>query len=212
MKGGLILPGLRPQTYTGREASVKINFQGDSIGALMRESRGDNYYNVIIDEDSFFILRPDTLKKYYTLASDLSPGRHTVELFKRTEWDRGTGEFYGFRIGGKAKVEPKAPEKKRKIEFYGNSITAAYAVEDFSGEDSPDSTFTNNYMSYSALLARHYHANYSLHLQKWHWYKHQLVPGHHARDIRSSEPGGCLEHLGFLALPARYRGHQPDAK
>ena len=38
----------------------------------------------------------------------------------------------------------------------GNSITAAYAVEDFSGEDSPDSTYTNNYLSYSALIARHY--------------------------------------------------------
>ncbi len=85
---------------------------------------------------------------------------HTVELFKRTEWDRGNGEFYGFRIGGKAKVLPKSPAKKRKIEFYGNSITAGYAVEDFSGDDSPDSTYTNNYLSYSAILARHYDAEY----------------------------------------------------
>jgi len=141
--------------------SIKINFQGASVEALIRESRGDNYYNVIIDEDSLFILRPDTLKQYHMLASNLSSGLHSVELFKRTEWDRGTGEFYGFRIGGKAKVDPKSLAKKRKIEFYGNSITAAYAVEDFSGEDSPDSTFTNNYLSYSAIIARHYRAEYS---------------------------------------------------
>ncbi|MDX2432724.1 MAG: SGNH/GDSL hydrolase family protein [Bacteroides sp.] len=141
-------------------SSIKINFQGDSIAALMRESRGDNYYNVIIDEDEFFILRPDTVKQYYTLASGLAPGKHSVELFKRTEWDRGRGEFYGFRIGGKAKVELKSPAKKRKIEFYGNSITAGYAVEDFSGADSPDSIFTNNYLSYSTILARHYDAEY----------------------------------------------------
>jgi len=140
--------------------SIKINFQGESIEALIRESRGDNYYNVIIDDAPVFILRPDTLKQYYMLASGLSPGLHSVELFKRTEWDRGTGEFYGFRIGGKAKAKPKSPAKKRKIEFYGNSITAGYAVEDFSGEDSPDSTFTNNYLSYSAILARHYNAEY----------------------------------------------------
>ncbi len=56
-------------------SSIKINFQGDSIGALFRESRGDNYYNVFIDEDSFFILRPDTIKMYYPLASDLSRGK-----------------------------------------------------------------------------------------------------------------------------------------
>lgn len=141
-------------------SSIKINFQGDSIAALMRESRGDNYYNVIIDEDEFFILRPDTIKQYYTLASGLAPGKHTVELFKRTEWDRGRGEFYGFRIGGKARVEQRLPAKKRKIEFYGNSITAGYAVEDFSGADSPDSIFTNNYLSYAAILARHYDAQY----------------------------------------------------
>ena len=141
-------------------SSIRINFQGHSISALMCESRGDNYYNVIIDQDSFFILRPDTLKKYYPLASNLSAGSHTIELFKRTEWDRGKGEFYGFRIGGRAKVLAKSPAKKRKMEFYGNSITAGYAVEDFSGDDSPDSTYTNNYLSYSAILARHYDAEY----------------------------------------------------
>ena len=141
--------------------SIKIKFHGESIEALIRESRGDNYYNVIIDEDPVSILRPDTLKQYHMLASNLSSGQHTAELFKRTEWDRGTGEFYGFRIGGKAKVKPKSPAKNRKIEFYGNSITAAYAVEDFSGEDSPDSTFTNNYLSYSAIIARHYNSEYS---------------------------------------------------
>ena len=140
--------------------SIKINFRGTSIEALMRESRGDNYYNVIIDNGSPSILKPDTVKEFHLLASNLSPGRHTVELFKRTEWDRGTGEFYGFRIRGKAKAAQKPSVKKRKIEFYGNSITAGYAVEDFSGEDSPDSTFTNNYRSYAALLARHYNAEY----------------------------------------------------
>ena len=140
--------------------SIKINFQGESIEVLMRESRGDNYYNVSIDQDTLFILRPDTLKQYHLLASNLSSGSHTLELFKRTEWDRGTGEFYGFRIRGKASLEPKSPGKKRSIEFYGNSITAGYAVEDFSGKDSPDSTYTNNYLSYSAILARHYKASY----------------------------------------------------
>lgn len=140
--------------------SIKIRFRGDSIGAVFSESRGDNYYNVILDEKLQFILKPDTLKQYYTLASNLSGEDHSLELFKRTEWDRGKGEFYGFQIGGKARVLPRPKEKERKMAFYGNSITAGYAVEDFSGEDSPDSTYTNNYLSYSAILARHYQAEY----------------------------------------------------
>ena len=39
-------------------SSVKINFEGTSIQALLKDESGDNYYNVIIDNDSIFILRP----------------------------------------------------------------------------------------------------------------------------------------------------------
>ena len=42
--------------------SIKFNFEGESISALFEDEKGDNYYNVIIDNDSFFILRPGTLK------------------------------------------------------------------------------------------------------------------------------------------------------
>ena len=71
--------------------------------------------------------------------------KHTIEIFKRTEWDRGKTSFYGFQIKGNPKLLHKSEPPKRKMEFYGNSITAGYAVEDTSGKDSPDSTFTNNY-------------------------------------------------------------------
>jgi lysophospholipase L1-like esterase len=140
--------------------SIKLNFEGQSISALMEDNKGDNYYNVIIDSDSLFIFRPDTTKHYYQLASKLSKGRHTIEIFKRTEWDRGTTSFYGFKIEGNAKLLPKPLSHKRKIEFFGNSITAGYAVEDISGRDSPDSTYTNNYASYAAITARHFNAKY----------------------------------------------------
>lgn len=141
-------------------SSIKLNFEGESIQALLQDETGENYYNVIIDKDSISLLRPDTIMQYYTLASNLPKGKHTVEIFKRTEWDRGKSLFSGFKIHNKAKVLPKSPPKKRKIEFYGNSITAGYAVEDLSGNDSPDSTYTNNYLSYAALTARHYDAEY----------------------------------------------------
>ena len=140
--------------------SITLNFEGESVAALMKDDKGDNYYNVIIDNNSLFILRPDTLKHYYTLASKLAKGKHTVEIFKRAEWTRGTTSFYGFQISGKAKVLPKPLPYKRKMEFYGNSITAGYAVEDTSGKDSPDSTYTNNYVSYATITARHYKADY----------------------------------------------------
>jgi len=140
--------------------SVKLNFEGESIAVLMEDELGDNYYNVILDSDSIFVIRPDTIKRYHQLASNLSKGKHTIEIFKRAEWDRGASSFYGFKIAGDAKLLPKSPPAKRKIEFYGNSITAGYAVEDLTGKDSPDSTYTNNYASYAAITSRHFNADY----------------------------------------------------
>tara|TARA_B100000809_G_scaffold264459_1_gene320352 strand:- start:7025 stop:8083 length:1059 start_codon:yes stop_codon:yes gene_type:complete len=140
--------------------SIKLNFEGESISALIEDEKGDNYYNIIIDNGNPFILRPDTIKRYHKLASKLTREKHTVEIFKRTEWDQGKSSFYGFKLEGNAKVLKKSASKKRKIEFYGNSITAGYAVEDLSGKDSPDSTYTNNYLSYAAITARHFEAKY----------------------------------------------------
>jgi len=140
--------------------SIKLNFEGESIAALIEDEKGDNYYNVIIDNDSLFIIRPDTTKRYYQLASALPKGKHTIEIFKRTEWDRGKTTFFGFKIAGNPKVLAKPLPYKRKMEFYGNSITAGYAVEDTSGRDSPDSTYTNNYLSYAAITARKFSAAY----------------------------------------------------
>lgn len=51
--------------------SVKINFKGTSISALLQDEKGDNYYNVIVDNKPPFILRLNNQKKYYTLASNL---------------------------------------------------------------------------------------------------------------------------------------------
>lgn len=140
--------------------SIKINFEGESINAVLADERGDNYYNVILDDDSVFILRPTSTKSSYRLASNLSKGAHKIEIFKRTGWSRGKTQFYGFEISGNSKILDKSAPKKRKIEFYGNSITVGYAVEDLSGNDSPDSTYTNNYISYAPITARHFDAEY----------------------------------------------------
>ncbi|MEJ6575991.1 MAG: SGNH/GDSL hydrolase family protein [Emcibacteraceae bacterium] len=141
-------------------SSIRINFEGASIAALLQDESGDNYYNVILDNDSLFILRPQTIKQYQVLASNLSKGPHTIEIFRRTEWNNGLTNFYGFKINTNAKLLAKSPLKKRKIEFYGDSITAGFAVEDTSGKDLYDSIYTNNYASYAAITARHFEADY----------------------------------------------------
>lgn len=139
--------------------SVKINFEGESLYAELKDESDNNYFNVILDDNNIKILKTDTTRRQHLLASGLSEGKHTIELFKRSY--NGTTIFYGFQINRKSKILPKSSPKKREIIFYGNSITAGSAVEDYSGNDSGDSTLTNNYYSYAAVAARHFNAKYT---------------------------------------------------
>ncbi|RNI32462.1 electron transporter RnfD [Rufibacter immobilis] len=141
--------------------SVKLNFEGTGVQARLKDDTGNSYYNVILDGDTVSVIRPDTAAKLFTLGSQLKPGKHTVELFKRTEWDKGTTTFYGFELPQGAKVLPASAKPKRSIEFYGNSITAGYAVHDYSGKDSWEGLNTDNYVSYAALTARYFNADYT---------------------------------------------------
>ena len=144
--------------WTG--SSIKMNFEGEKVSAILKDESGDNYYNVIVDDKLKAIIQPDTIKKSYTLVSNLSKGKHTIELFRRNDWNRGKTQFFGFIINNYAKLLPKTESTSRKIEFYGDSISVGYANEDTSGADSPHGVNTNNYLSYSALVARHYDAEY----------------------------------------------------
>lgn len=141
-------------------ASVKINFTGSGISAVLKDQDTSNYYQIILDEKPVGILHPDTSKKVYQLVSNLSNRKHSVELFKRTEWDKGKTQFYGFMPIKGASALPASKLPKRKIEFYGNSITCGYATEDHK-DDSPIGYFENNYLSYAAITARHFDAQYS---------------------------------------------------
>lgn len=140
-------------------SSFTIKCAGPEVRAKLKDEHGFNYFNVIVDDSLVRVLRIDTVEKEYVLATGLSARPHTVELAKRADWFRGKTWFYGFGLAPGASVFPMAAPKRR-IEFYGNSITVGAAVEDTRG-DSGDSTYTNNYASYGAIAARHYHAGYS---------------------------------------------------
>ena len=138
---------------------VRINFKGTGISGTFKDQDTANYYNVIIDNDSIYKIQFDTAKKTVVIASGLSYGKHSLQLFKRTEWDKGKTFFYGFEFNGKNKLLKPTKLPKRKIEFFGNSITCGYAIND-NVHDSPNGFFENNYDAYAAITARHYHAQY----------------------------------------------------
>ena len=140
--------------------TVTISFDGTGIRALLKDQLGDNYYNVIVDGKVTMILHPDKEKRLYTLASGLPPGVHSLELFKRTEWAMGKTWLYGLLPDAHTTLLSAPPAPERKIEFYGNSITCGYAVEDSSGKDRGTAPYENAYIAYASITARHFNADY----------------------------------------------------
>jgi hypothetical protein len=141
--------------------SVKINFTGTGVKAILKDNGANDFYNVIVDNNLIKIIRLDTVKKTYILVEGLPAGHHSLELFKRTEWTIGKSLFYGFTIDNDGVLLKAPATKKRKIEYYGDSITCGYAVEDSTGKDRGTGPFEDNYMSYAAITARHFDAEYS---------------------------------------------------
>jgi hypothetical protein len=137
--------------------SVSFRFRGTAAKVWLKDEHGQNYFNVIIDGDSLRYFKSNSRKGFHTLVENLSPGEHTIDLVKRTEWDKGSIWVFGFWIDGKLLKLPEP--NKRVMEFFGDSITAGYAIEDNTGGDSPDSIFTNNYYTYGAITARHFKAD-----------------------------------------------------
>ncbi|HSC54227.1 MAG TPA: SGNH/GDSL hydrolase family protein [Phnomibacter sp.] len=142
-------------------SSVTIVFKGKSVSAILQDTDTSNYYNVMVDGKMVNKIHTAKTKTKHLLASGLSNKQHTLQLFKRTEWVMGQTSLYGFEIPTKAKLFEPPALPARKIEFYGNSITCGYGVEDSSGKDRGTGYFENNYISYAAQTARHFNAQYS---------------------------------------------------
>lgn len=139
--------------------SVTINFKGTGISGIFKDQDTSNYYNVIIDKDSIYKIKFDTVKETVPLVSGLPYGKHSLQLFKRTEWDKGKTWFYGLVTDSDTRLLRPDKPLKRKIEFFGNSITCGYAINDVQ-KDNSSGYYENNYDSYAAITARHYHAQY----------------------------------------------------
>ena len=158
---GRIIKQQAAAAFSWSGTSATIYFKGTSMSAVLQDLDTANYYNVIIDDKAIFKIHTERIKKSYLLAKGLPNKKHKVQLFKRTEWFMGKTLFYGFETSQNTSILTAPPSPKRKIEFYGNSITCGYGMEDSSGNDSRNGYFQNNYLSYAALTARHFNAQYS---------------------------------------------------
>jgi hypothetical protein len=171
-----IKPNQMDLTYSGRinlnadsaslywpGTSISFNFKGTGLNAVLKSTREDAYYNVIIDDSvtNKIKITSGDAQRSILLASGLTQDIHHIQLFKLTN-NTSENQFYGLELTKDAVLLKSSKLPKRKIEFYGNSITAGHGVDVPDGKrDSGEPIYFNNYNTYAALTARYFNAQYS---------------------------------------------------
>jgi hypothetical protein len=141
---------------------IVLNFTGTSIGVRMTDDV--NYYNVDVDGKFHGVFHGDEPGEAdYWLADSLDAGPHTLRLSKRNIAFGRIFSLAGFLLDDGAKLLPPPPAPKRKIEFLGDSFTAAEGNE--AAEPEMEWTakmpVTNIDQGFAAVIARHFDAEYT---------------------------------------------------
>jgi lysophospholipase L1-like esterase len=124
-----------------------IGFDGTGVGVRLDDAAG--FFTVVVDGQPE-LLQTSPGEQLYTLASDLAPGEHVVELYRRTEGSFGPTTFLGVELQGDLLPPPLV---QRHMEVVGDSITCGYGNE---GTDpcSFSADTENHYSTYAAIAAR----------------------------------------------------------
>ncbi len=141
--GSTIEPSHKDLNYSGRIAfseegyaqlgysgcRLYFNFVGSSIEVKMRSTRNPNWLSVVLDGKLSQKIEVGPEFSSYTVAADLGPGVHKLELVKATEGYEGNIEIADLVLPENGKLLPLVSAKSRKIEFIGDSITCGYGIE-----------------------------------------------------------------------------------
>ncbi|RDU24064.1 SGNH/GDSL hydrolase family protein [Anaerosacchariphilus polymeriproducens] len=198
--GRLILPDNSNLQYSGRiddtdnknpmflypASYVKIKFNGTSLRVLLKNHHKywNNYIGVIIDgKQSKHKLSNKGHREIHILGEGLEDTVHEVLLFKRMDGCHFF-EFYGFVIDKEAQVFQAEQASKRRIEVYGDSVSAGEVaeIEGYDGIEDPVHTgeYSNAWFSYAWFAARELKAEL-----------HDIAQGGIA----------LLDHTGYFSAP-----------
>lgn len=148
--------------WPGSFASIK--YYGSVIKVKMRSVRETGFFYAIIDNNVAAAIKfgSDSVTQTFTFGSDIGTGEHTLQLYKLTN-NTSANVIYSYDLGAHGKLLKPEKLPNRKIEFYGNSITAGHGVDVAEvGKDSGAPELFNNYYTYGAITARHFNAQQSI--------------------------------------------------
>jgi lysophospholipase L1-like esterase len=147
--------------------TVRARFHGKSLAIQLNSLNGSNYYDVVVDGEIRMLTAVDSGRAVYRWNGRLSDTDHELVLFKRTEAMFSYSAFEGLFIDqDQRSLRGKPRALPRKIEFYGDSITAGVCDEVYPYDNDGDTynpigySSHNNYTAYGALTARAIDAEY----------------------------------------------------
>lgn len=142
-----------PATY------VKLRFRGGTVRAAFTNRHGywDNYMGFLLDGREGKAKLQESGVTVLSLGEDLGPGEHELCLFKRQD-SCHLVTFHGLIGSPDLELLDPPPLSKRRIEVYGDSVSAGEVSEavECCGQPDPqhNGEFSNSYYSYSWLTAR----------------------------------------------------------
>ena len=140
-------------------SSITLRFVGTAAGAVITNHQlyFINELGILVDgkEDKVRIEEHEK-EIFLPIAENLEYGEHEIILFKRQDATHYF-DFKGFAIKGE--VMPKSAKPKRRIECYGDSVSAGAVCEavDYTAKSDPENhqaVYDNSWHSYSMITAR----------------------------------------------------------
>lgn len=143
---------------------VKLRFYGTECSVTLQNTHSywDNYMGYLVDgKQGSFVLSNEAEPKSYLFATQLPEGEHEVLLFKRMD-SCHTVQFFGFTLNEGADIRTPEALPERRIEVYGDSVSAGEVSEavEYVGLPDPEhhGELSNSYYSYAWMTARKLHA------------------------------------------------------
>lgn len=139
--------------FTGRKLSISVK---------NKQVYWDNYLGYLVDgKQSAFRLPQNGSVTFSVNVEETKDDVHEVMLFKRQD-SCHVMTFLGFEIGEKEEVLSMPPKTNRRIEVFGDSVSAGEVSEAllFEGKEDPahNGEYSNSWFSYAWMMARRLNA------------------------------------------------------
>jgi lysophospholipase L1-like esterase len=144
---------------------IKAKFKGSKCQLLVNDEEqgghNHNYLEIIIDDKAPYRIQTTGKTNVIDLPAGLTDTEHTVIICKDTESNIGYIDFLGFRC---EQLLPLPPKPKRKIEYFGDSITSGTGMDVSVVPCNAGQWYDqhNAYMSYGPRTSRSLNAQWQL--------------------------------------------------